>query len=82
MNPTIRSTFVLAAALALACVVGCEKIEEPKTVEEVKSVQWFIEHRDQIMPTLERCKRLPDSSKDGNCANASRAMRAPTGVAN
>ncbi len=71
---TLSKTLIVAGLTTVAATVliGCEK------ADEVKSVQWYIEHRDQIMPTLERCKRLSaDRDQDANCLNASRAMLAP-----
>jgi len=64
MNIKLALTVSLSAVFLAACG------------DDVKSVEWYMEHEEEQMAMLEKCERLTlaEFSADKNCAHANAAM--------
>jgi CRISPR/Cas system CSM-associated protein Csm5 (group 7 of RAMP superfamily) len=47
-------------------LIGCGE-------ENIKSVDYYLEHKDEIKTTLEKCEKIEDRATNNNCINASKA---------
>lgn len=59
----MKALFLIVAVVL--GVAGCDKTPEPKTV------QYFLEHKDEIVTRLDRCRKEKDDGQE--CRNANEA---------
>ncbi|MDR1854476.1 MAG: EexN family lipoprotein [Azoarcus sp.] len=61
------------AAVSLLALAGCQ---EEKRAEEVRTVDWYVEHTDDLNAKLQECRNNPGELEGTpNCKNAHQAER-------